>query len=140
MPNVAIVIDRSPSAVWSVFSIPAKWKSWWGELKAVEPGWESGAKMIWEAGPPATVVSDRAEKSVDVQSPWMEHSFRFRGRGGRTVVEIEFKPRGGAAFTDGGAAEHRNLATSLAKLKTLVENETSIETESGERKLWQFWK
>ena len=109
-------------------------------MKAIDPGWKSGAKMIWESGPPAMITNARAEKAVDIQGPWVEHSFRFRGQGGHTVVEIEFMHRGGAAFTDGGAAGERALAESLSKLKSLVENETSAEENLPVREWWQFWK
>jgi hypothetical protein len=56
----------------------------------------------------------------------MDTTYSFESAGpDMTKVKIRLSdPRGGAAFTDGGAAEQRKQNENLHRLKSLVEKET----------------
>ncbi len=123
MPKTGIIIDRPPDIVWEVFTKPEGWKKWWGgDLKQVAPGWQDGAKLIWADGSTSEISGFSRQRMLQFTSAWMQTAFRFTSKGNHsTRVEIEFAPRGGAAFNDGGQAHKASLASSLEKLKRYVE-------------------
>jgi hypothetical protein len=140
MAKADVVINRRRSSVWEAFIDAKTWQHWWADVRSIEPSWKPGAKIVWAQGPPSTILELKAEKLVQLQSVWMEYTFRFSDRGNdTTVITVDFKARGGAAFTDGGAAEQAATATSLAKLKEIVELQPSSRNTAISRRWWQFW-
>ena len=123
MPKTSITINRAPSAVWEYFTDSTTWDEWYGGgIEQVDPAWESGARIIWKFGEPSTLESVLAGREVVVAGSFMKTWYRFIPQGDEaTCVEVEFTPRGGAVFTDGGQAKLADTRTVLARLKQLVE-------------------
>lgn len=120
-----VVIERSREAVWAFFTEPANWESWWGgAVKAAQ--WREGGEVEWASGGSSPITSFAPGESVRLEGAWMDTTFVFESEDkGRTAVRIEEgPPKGGASFKDGGAAHLKQLNSSLAKLKDLLESET----------------
>ena len=142
MPKVAVIVNRPADTVWEFFTTPGRWEQWWGgALRAVEPDWEEGARMMWALGTPSPIVTLRHGKELRIEDAYLTTAFRFTKASGRaTRVEIEFEPRGGASFHDGGASHAERTNRSLAAFKRLVEAETDSPDTEGRAPRWQFWK
>lgn len=142
MPKADIVINRPRDIVWQFFTDPDKWERWWGgALKSVEPAWEDGAKMVWAMGVPSPIVSLIPQQELQIEDTWMTTAFRLKDSGARaTLMEIEFEPRGGASFPDGGSAHRAQTAKSLAAFKQLVESETVAPEGRETKRWWEVWK
>jgi uncharacterized protein YndB with AHSA1/START domain len=151
MFNTEITIERSPEVVWRYFTEPKHWIKWWGGgLKSTR--WTKGGSLTWEGGGSSSITAFVKGKMVELKGSWMSTKFSFEpASGGKTVVRIqESAPRGGASFSDGGAAHLADLKSSLAKLKACVESETppssggrqSRSASDGRqvKKWWEFWK
>ncbi|HEY5431901.1 MAG TPA: DUF2510 domain-containing protein [Coriobacteriia bacterium] len=127
-----VVIDRPREVVWAFFTEPANWERWWGgAVKAAQ--WREGGDVEWALGGSSPITAFTPCESVRLEGAWMDSTFVFESEGtGRTAVRIdEGPPKGGASFKDGGAAHLEQLKSALAKLKDLVESETSATSEDN---------
>jgi HEAT repeat protein len=117
-----ITVERSREVVWAFFAEPANWEPWWGGgLSAVQ--WRVGGQMQWALGGASTITAIAPGQMVQISGSWMDTTWTFEPEGtGRTRVRIEETPKGGASFSDGGAAHRDSLNSTLAKLKTGVES------------------
>jgi len=146
MITVSVKIDRPVYTVWDYFTTPSNWIKWYGGgLKEVVPGWQKGGKLIWSIGGGSPIEKIIPGKEIRTSGAWMDKTYRFKPKGStRTIVEIiESDPKGGASFSDGGAANKANLEKSLRKLKECIESETRTEERpkaSPTKKWWEFWK
>jgi hypothetical protein len=62
------------------------------------------------------------EQEVVVLGSFMKTWYRFTPAGANaTLIEVEFVPRGGATFTDGGQAHLVEMKNTLQRLKQAVE-------------------
>jgi hypothetical protein len=73
----------------------------------------------------------------------MDTTYNFKSASpSATVFEIvESDPKGGASFSDGGAAHKKTLMENLNKFKLLVETETvesNPDTGAKKKKWWPF--
>jgi uncharacterized protein YndB with AHSA1/START domain len=145
MITVTIEINRSINTVWEYFTKPANWINWYGGgLKEVTPGWQKGAKLVWSLGGSSPIEQITPGKELCISGAWMDTTYIFKPNGkGVTVVKVvESDPKGGASFSDGGAAHKANWEKTLRKLKESIESDTSamnVET-SSDKKWWAFWK
>lgn len=124
----SIKINRPVDAVWAYITTIGNWNKWYGGgVKAVVPGWEVGAKIFWELGGSSPITELIPNEKITISGSWMDTMYKFVSEGNTvTIIEvIESKPKGGAAFSDGGAAQKAKLEKTLKKLKELVEDETS---------------
>lgn len=123
MPKTSITINRPPSIVWKYFTDCNTWEEWYGgALKQVDPGWLNGAKLIWKLGGSSTLESVVEGQETVIVGSHMKTWYRFIAQENEaTCVEVEFTPRGGASFSDGGQAHLANMKTALSKLKQCIE-------------------
>jgi len=146
MITASVKIDRNVGSVWAYFTTPEHWKKWYGgDLKAVVPGWQNGGTLVWSSGDQSAIEKIIFQKEICLYGKWMDTTYTFRSAGKTaTLVGVVLSdPKGGASFSDGGAAEKANREKSLKKLKSLIESETSQDSEfeePSEKKWWQFWK
>jgi uncharacterized protein YndB with AHSA1/START domain len=144
--RVSIEINRPINVVWDYYTEPVNWVKWWGGgLKEVTPGWQKGAKLIWSLGGSSPIAEIIPQEMLRTSGGFMDHTFTFRASGdSATIVEIiESDPKGGASFSDGGAAQKAKMESQLQKLKSFIENETAAAksaSKTKENKWWQFWK
>lgn len=133
--SAKITINRPSSVVWEFFTKPENWQLWWGgELKAVNPGWQDEATLVWGNGDKSTIWRLVSQKMLETDTMFMRTTWTFSNLGdGQTLVEIIFVPKGGANYTDGGVAESVKLNSALAKLKKCIEETQSVKKKS-------FWK
>lgn len=125
MITVNTIIERPASDVWAYLARVENWKQWWGGgVKAVQPGWQNGAQILWELGGSSTLLRVEEGKLIVIQGAWMDSSITLTPQGdGATLVElVEGDPKGGASFSDGGAAQRLKNKESLEKLKKGVES------------------
>ena len=127
MGKADVIINCHPETVWAFFAKPENWSKWHGVLQEVNPGWQEGAIIAWGMGPTSTIRSCVPGKVVEIESPYLTTSFNFTPVEGEaaTLVQVEFAPRGGASFSDGGRAYQAKLASQLLSLKQHVESETA---------------
>lgn len=65
---VRVRVERPLDDVWSVFTTPGTWVTWWGAvLEGVLPGWEAGAILDWDRGPASRIVDFRTKERVGVE-------------------------------------------------------------------------
>lgn len=129
IPKAEVTIDRPYQDVWSFFVAPKNWEKWWGgTLQKVEPGWQSGATLVWANGNKSRVASVIPGREVLLANTFMKNIFRFTPLEGATLVENEFEAAGGASFSDGGRAERAKRTSRLEKLKQCIESERSVRT------------
>ena len=146
MITVSVKIDRPVDTVWDYFTTPSNWSKWYGGgLKEVVPGWQNGAKLVWALGGESPIDKIITGQEISILGAWMDTTYTFRANGStRTIVKvIESDPKGGASFSDGGAANKAKRETALRKLKGCIEAETSTSKEndsSAKKKWWEFWK
>jgi uncharacterized protein YndB with AHSA1/START domain len=146
MINISVKIDRSVDTVWEYFTTPGNWTKWYGTgVKKVDPGWQKGAKLIWSSRGHSAIKSIDPGQEICISGAWMDTTYRFKTKGntGTTVEIVESAPRGGASFSDGGAAHKTELKKTLQKLKECIENETDVQEKSATsstKKWWEFWK
>ena len=117
-----IKINQSPEKVWAFVTVNENWEKWnEATLKAVNPGWEKGATLVWERG--EATLSDLITKSyIEISSRFMRNVYKFTSvPGGKTLIELEMTPLGGASFSDGGLAQTAKNDDCLRKLKQAVE-------------------
>ena len=122
--STEIIINCSLQDLWEFFTTKENWQEWWGgNLQNVDPGWQTGAKLLWENGNTSTISNLVPEKEIQIGSAWLERTFRFSAVDNKkTRVEAGFSPRGGASFSDGGAAHKKEMASTLNKLKLRLES------------------
>lgn len=158
MTKAEITISRRPDTVWAFFTKPENWSKWHGGvMREVNPGWKKGATIVWAKGPRSTIRTVIAGKVVKIEAPYITTTFNFTPleEEGATLVQVDFAPRGGATFSDGGLAHQATVKSQLFRLKQCVESETTEgravrhERLEGDReknktnvqkKWWQFWK
>jgi len=146
MITVSVKIDRPVDTVWDYFTTPRNWRKWYGVgLKKVVPGWQKGAKLVWSSVGDSPIEKIIPGQEICISGPWMDTTYRFKPEGNTgTIVEIvQSDPKGGASFSDGGAANKANLENSLLKLKECIESKTYTQkrsTASPAKKWWEFWK
>jgi hypothetical protein len=126
MTEAEVTINKPLKAVWEYFLVPGNWKKWriYG-LKSVSPEWREGAALYWELGGASHVLEFVPQSVITTGGTWMDTTYSFESVGSDlTKVKIRLSdPRGGAAFTDGGAAEGKRQIENLQRLKSLVEAE-----------------
>ena len=146
MITVSVKIDRPVDTVWDYFTTPSNWNKWYGGgLKEVVPGWQKGAKLVWSLGGSSPIEKIIPGQKICISGAWMDTTYRFQPEGStETIVEVvQSDPKGGASFSDGGAANKANLEKTLRKLKECIESETYTEKRpeaSPVKKWWEFWK
>lgn len=146
MIKVTTKIDRPINVVWDYFTETGNWNKWHGgELKEVIPGWQKGAKLFWSLDGSSLITNIIPHKEICTSGAWMDVTYRFNKKGNTaTILEIiESDPKGGAIFTDGGAAHKAQQETTIHKLKACIESETKdtkLASKTQEKKWWQFWK
>jgi len=146
MITVSVKIDCPVDIVWDYFTTPSNWTKWYGGgVKKVVPGWQKGAKIAWSLGGDSTIEKIIPSQEICISGAWMDTTYRFKPEGNTgTIVEIvESDPKGGAYFSDGGAANKARWEKALGKLGECIENETSAQkkTASSLAKKWrEFWK
>lgn len=132
MLSVSVKINRSISVVWNYFTTTSNWIKWYGAgLKDVVPAWQQGAKLVWELGGDSPIIKFLPEKEICLSGRWMDTTYNFLQEDNSvTIVEvIQSDPKGGAAFTDGGAAEKSKWEKMLQKFKEIVEEESNPASE-----------
>ena len=129
MLTVSVKIDRSVDQVWGYFVTPSNWIKWYGGVKEVVPGWKTGAKIIWASGSGSPLTKVIPGKEICMSGGWMDVTYKFNAEGNAaTIVElVESDPKGGASFTDGGAANEARWERQLQKLKECIEDEIEPE-------------
>lgn len=142
MPKVSITINRSSEIIWNYFKTLENWRKWWGaSISSVNPGWQNGAKLTWENGDKSDLPVVRDQSEIQISSTFMKSAYYLKSKSKKTtLVEYEFNPSGGASFSDGGRAQQAIVEKKLAVLKECIENETAENTESDQKKWWEFWK
>lgn len=128
MITVSVKIDRPVGIVWDYFTTPSNWIKWYGGgVKEVVPGWKTGAKIVWASGASSPIEKIIPGQEICISGAWMDNTFRFEPEENTgTIVEVvESDPKGGASFSDGGAANKAKWEKTLRKLKECIENETS---------------
>jgi uncharacterized protein YndB with AHSA1/START domain/transcription elongation factor Elf1 len=124
MLKAEITIKRSPEIVWAYFTEPGNWENWWGGgLKSAQ--WRKGGKLEWALGGSSPIQAITPGRMVQTSGSWADTTFTFEPNGsGKTMVRIqESSPKGGASFSDGGAAHLASLNSYLNKLKEHIESE-----------------
>jgi len=146
MITVSLKINRPVDTVWDYFTTPKNWRKWYGgDLKRVVPGWQKGGKLVWSVGKGSPIEKIIPRKEISISGTWMDTTYRFKPKGSTgTIVEIvQSDPKGGASFSDGGAANKANMKKTLQKLKEYIESETSTKERleaPQAKKWWEFWK
>ena len=132
MITVSVKIDCSVDKVWGYFTTPSNWIEWYGGVKEVVPGWKTGAKIVWTSGASSPLAKVISGKEICMSGAWMDVTYRFKSDGNvGTIVEVvESDPKGGASFTDGGAANEAKWERNLGKLKVCIENDSRIYSTS----------
>jgi len=131
MLKAEITIKRSPEVVWDYFTKTRNWEKWWGGgLKSAQ--WRKGGKLEWASGGSSPIQAITPGKMVQTVGSWADTTFTFEPKeSGKTIVRIqESSPKGGASFSDGGAAHLASLNSYLNKLKEHIESETKQDVES----------
>lgn len=125
MLKAEIAIERPPETVWTYFTEPGHWGEWWGGGLA-SADWVAGGRLIWALGGGSSIAAITPGKSVVMSGSWFDTTWTFEADGpSRTkVVTEESAPKGGASFSDGGAAHLAEQQRSLARLKACVERDT----------------
>ena len=130
MITVSVKADRPVDTVWDYFTTSSNWSKWHGgDIKEVVPGWQKGAKLVWSSGGDSSIENITPGQELITSGAWLDTTYRFKAEGSTgTIVEIiESDPKGGAVFSDGGAANRATLEKRLRKLKECVESEISTE-------------
>lgn len=132
----SIIINRPSQVVWNFFINPDNWKKWnQGVLKKVDPGWQSGATLVWGNGDKSNIIMVEPQKIVQIGSTFMKTTYQFTALDkGSTKVEVKFAPMGGALFSDGGLAHKAQISSARAKLNQCLESET-VESETTKRSI-----
>ncbi len=133
MLSTEITIERPPEAVWAYFTEPGNWEKWRGGVKAAQ--WRQGGRIVWALGGSSLIKAITPGKMIRIAGSWMTTTYTFNPLGsGKTVVRIdESSPKGGASFSDGGAAHLKQWKSSLVKLKEVVEGEAKQEVKQEVR-------
>lgn len=129
MIEVSVKINCSVDKVWDYFTTPSNWIKWYGGgVKEVVPGWKTGAKIIWTSGSGSPLTKVIPGKEICMSGGWMDVTYKFKTEGNAaTIVElVESDPKGGASFTDGGAANEARWERQLQKLKECIERESQV--------------
>jgi uncharacterized protein YndB with AHSA1/START domain len=141
MLNAEITIERPSQDVWAYFAEPSNWEKWWGGgLEAAE--WRAGGQLEWTLGGPSLITAVVPGRMVQIAGAWADTTWTFEpsGAGSTTVSWEESSPRGGASFSDGGAAHLASLKSSLVKLKQQVEAPATLpQTRHAETKASAEW-
>lgn len=128
MAKAEITIARRPEIVWAFFTRPENWSKWHERavLREVNPGWQQGATIVWGKGPTSTIRTLIPRKVVEIESPYIATTFNFMPleEEGVTLLQVDFVPRGGATFSDGGLAHQETVQSQLFCFKQCVESET----------------
>jgi len=135
MLETEITIERPLATVWKYFTDFKTWKRWWGgELKSAQ--WRKGGKLVWTLGGSSEILDITPGQVVIIRGSWMDTRWEFEAAGPTStrVRIITSAPRGGAYFSDGGASYLAEMRNSLRRLKQCVETETS------QKRWWEFWK
>jgi hypothetical protein len=82
--------------------------------------------LNWELGGSSEILEFVPQSVIKTGGTCMDTTYTFEAAGAdSTKVKIQLSdPRGGAAFSDGGAAEQRKQNENLQRMKELVERET----------------
>ncbi|OGR05189.1 MAG: hypothetical protein A2511_04305 [Deltaproteobacteria bacterium RIFOXYD12_FULL_50_9] len=129
MLKSSIKIARPIDVVWDYFTEITNWSKWYGGgLKEILPDWQNGATLIWSSGGSSTIKKIVSKQEIGISGAWMDTSYMFYASGdsATTIEVIEFEPKGGAGFNDGGVAHKAELQKTLQNLKISVESETAF--------------
>jgi hypothetical protein len=146
MITASIQINRNVDTVWKYFTTPSHWQQWYGgELRAVEPDWMAGGYIIWGSGDRSLISNLIPKREISIVGSWMDTTYSFQSVGkAKTIVSIVLSdPKGGAIFSDGGAAHKANRESALRKFKDSIESETNeepLDNETSSKRWWEFWK
>jgi len=134
MITVSVKINRSVDVVWEYFTTIDNWSKWRGGLKKVDPDWQKGAKLVWEIGGSSPITELIPKEKITISGSWMDTTYQFKPEGNAvTIIEVvESSPKGGASFSDGGAAQKAQWLASLQKFKNSIENETLVSNDKQE--------
>jgi hypothetical protein len=140
MITVSVIINRPLGTVWDFFVEPSNWSKWRSEgsgLKQVIPSWKRGGQLIWENGEISTIDDVYQKQELYINSKMVDSKYSFKNAGPTaTIVEyVTSKPKGGASFSDGGAAYKQRLESNFQKLKHELENVSSSNQESKSVKI-----
>ena len=123
MPSTSVIINRPLLDVWSFLIDEGNWKAWHGAaLVGVVPGWQSGATLTWEDGSRTNLEALVERKSLRLGGSFMSTGYELKPTGDSTELRYFFEARGGASFSDNGAAHLASYEQSLRRLKQLLED------------------
>lgn len=128
MITVSTSIERPVSDVWTYLTQPVNWQKWWGGgMQSVTPDWVTGASANWVTGGSSTLLAVEKGKSFTLQGSWMDTTFILTPQGpdSTLLVMVEGEPKGGASYSDGGAAQRQRYEESMAMLKREIESGTT---------------
>jgi hypothetical protein len=129
-----ISIDRPRTLVWQSFADPAGWATWWGgNLKRIDPGWEVGAKLVWELGYPSKIAEFIAEERVTLASSSnVRTTFLFADTGdGKTAVTYGEDYAGASVSVTDPARRQAECRSVVTGLKRYVESTTKPDKASA---------
>ncbi len=123
MITVSVTIARPPQVVWDYFITSANWRKWsGGEIVKVMPAWQKGAHIVWTRGGASLITTFVPGREISWANVWVDTNYKFTPTGASsTIVQLTETPKGGAFFTDGGAAQRAQLQSFLQSLKRTIE-------------------
>lgn len=117
-----ITINCPPEKVWTVFTTPETWKTWWGGMGLTSADWRESGQLNWGVGGHSTILKLIPGQLIRYQltgayTKTTTYTFEAQQKGATTLVSVE------QAFTGvtGGANKAGELEDELTKLKALVE-------------------
>jgi hypothetical protein len=121
----AIKVNRPCDVVWKIFTNLNSWKVWWGgTLKRINPSWQVGATLEWEAGVESQVFDFNPLKRIVIKGNYGEIlTWSFTEDDiGSTLVEMEVDlSTSSLRETNPGALEIK-LQSALSELKKYIES------------------
>lgn len=83
-----IYINQPVDKVWQVFTASRTWAEWYGgAISKVDPGWQSGATILWERGEESRIGEFKPLAQVEMfSSSGLRTAWYFEARGAITRV------------------------------------------------------
>lgn len=125
MPEAMKFIAKPAAEVWAALTTSENWQAWHGSTPTATPGWEPGAMLVWPGGDRSTIEECVEGKVLTFAGMFLGTTLELVPQGNTTEVHYSFEPRGGAAFSDGGAAQLAKVEQQLERLKGLIEGSPS---------------
>ena len=121
----AIKVNRPCDVVWNIFTDLNSWKVWWGDtLKRINPSWQVGAALEFEAGDEGHVLDFNPLKRIVIKGNHGEiltWSFTEDDLGS-TFVEMEADLSTSSFRETNLGALEIELQSALSELKKYIES------------------